>query len=35
MESEDPTAILGMPLNRLTDMLENEGVRVLAGNARS
>jgi MAF protein len=35
MESEDPTAILGMPLIRLTAMLENEGVRVLAGNARS
>jgi MAF protein len=33
MESEDPTAILGMPLIRLTAMLENEGVRVLAGGA--
>jgi len=35
MESEDPTAILGMPLIRLTAMLENEGVRVLAGAAKS
>jgi septum formation protein len=35
MESEDPTAILGMPLIRLTAMLENEGVRVLAGTAGS
>lgn len=34
MESEDPTAILGMPLIRLTAMLENEGLRVLAGTAK-
>lgn len=31
MESEDPSAILGMPLIRLTAMLEDEGVRVLGG----
>lgn len=32
MESEDPSAILGMPLIRLTAMLEDEGMRVLGGN---
>ncbi|MEW6353635.1 MAG: hypothetical protein AB1469_04985 [Pseudomonadota bacterium] len=26
---DDPTALIGLPLIRLTSMLENEGVRVL------
>lgn len=32
MESKDPSAILGMPLIRLTAMLEDEGLRVLGTN---
>ena len=29
MEGTDPSALMGLPLQRLTRMLENEGVDVL------
>ena len=29
LEGEDPNALIGLPLIRLVDMLENEGVRVI------